>query len=442
METTVPKKTKDFLIEFTNKGEIPVNAFKLLGASSKRGDSNKIGFYGSGLKYALAVMLREDIPFEVYSGAKRVDIGSRQTDFMDRKIRVMTINGEKTSITLEAGIDWEPWFAIREIYSNALDEGGTMKTVTAKKPEKDTTKIYVDPTAPQLQEVFGNWGMYFSTGRNIVDQNEYGKALAKIAGQTEFTVFRKGIRTYKNKSKSLFDYDLTQLDINESRVAKYSWQAKERSAQILAHGNIETVRRFIALSKDYANRNSYAEWENEFWDFVSARFTGAWLEAIGDRQLVPADQEGQFEVTQRHLVLPNRLIKKLKDFFGDALSVYGQDVGKYTVVKVEDMSSVEKELEKLNHAGFDFDIEDVFMVKFADKQHLGLAENGKVYISSDLLKPAGLIGLGPCLLEEIIHCKTGMSDNTRELQSYLIDAMYSLIEQATPKGATDVKEGL
>ena len=88
----------DFVL-FTNEGEIPVNAFKLLGASSKRGDSSKIGFYGTGLKYAIVLMLRENIPFKVFSGTSEIKISKRSTKFLDQKIDVMTVNGEKTSIT-------------------------------------------------------------------------------------------------------------------------------------------------------------------------------------------------------------------------------------------------------------------------------------------------------------------------------------------------------
>src|SRR5207302_1267275 len=105
---------------------VPVNAFKLLGASNKRGDSAKIGYFGTGLKYAIAVMLRQGIEFKVFSGTKEIKIGQRNTKFLDSTVAVMTVNGEKTSITLDAGIDWQPWFAIREIYSNSIDEGGTM----------------------------------------------------------------------------------------------------------------------------------------------------------------------------------------------------------------------------------------------------------------------------------------------------------------------------
>ena len=46
-----------------NKGIIVEEAITLLGASSKRDDDSKIGYFGSGLKYALACFLRNNRKF-------------------------------------------------------------------------------------------------------------------------------------------------------------------------------------------------------------------------------------------------------------------------------------------------------------------------------------------------------------------------------------------
>jgi hypothetical protein len=42
-----------------NKGEIDINALILMGGTTKREDESKIGFFGSGNKYAIALLLRE-----------------------------------------------------------------------------------------------------------------------------------------------------------------------------------------------------------------------------------------------------------------------------------------------------------------------------------------------------------------------------------------------
>ena len=54
-------------IKIESKGNIDPQAFVLLGASTKRDDESKIGFFGSGLKYSIAYLLRNNIEFKVFS---------------------------------------------------------------------------------------------------------------------------------------------------------------------------------------------------------------------------------------------------------------------------------------------------------------------------------------------------------------------------------------
>jgi len=47
------------MITFENDGEIDLRAISQFGINVKTGDS-PIGFFGTGLKYALAVLMREE----------------------------------------------------------------------------------------------------------------------------------------------------------------------------------------------------------------------------------------------------------------------------------------------------------------------------------------------------------------------------------------------
>ena len=58
-------------LKISNKGNIDINAFRLMGASTKRG-SDKIGFFGSGLKYGISTLLREGIGLRVFSGIEEI----------------------------------------------------------------------------------------------------------------------------------------------------------------------------------------------------------------------------------------------------------------------------------------------------------------------------------------------------------------------------------
>src|SRR5690606_23195208 len=101
-----------------------VNAFTLIGATTKRDDNTKIGLYGSGNKYAISALIRNNIDFRVFSGDNEIRFSTKETTFRDKNFSIITINGKDTSLTTNmGGEDWDDPFApIREIYSNALDE--------------------------------------------------------------------------------------------------------------------------------------------------------------------------------------------------------------------------------------------------------------------------------------------------------------------------------
>lgn len=411
---------------FINDGEIPVNAFKLLGASSKRGDSSKIGFYGTGLKYAIALMLREDIPFKIYSGKSEIKIGKRSTKFLDQKIDVMTVNGEKTSITLDAGIDWEPWFAIREVYSNTIDEGGSMKVGAEIEPEATKTKIYIDLTSEKLKDIFDNWNDFFTTSRIIQEKLAGGNILPKLPSNPYFTVFRKGIRAYHNKSHSLFDYDLRDLEINESRVAKYSWETEQGASKLLAKASLETILQFIHLGA-HTETKEYTEWQNSFWEYAGSSFDKDWLVAIDGRKLVPNDYAGRYDLTEATLVLPDKLLKRLKECFGRSIHIVGEDDEPYTLVQDVDRSSIEKSIQFLHASGLTFNKANVLVADFNDNSILGTADKNNVILSTRLLDDQKE-ALDTTLLEEVVHLKTGFGDSTRSMQDYLFKTVVYLLK--------------
>ena len=412
---------------FENDGEIPVNAFKLLGASSKRGDTSKIGFYGTGLKYAIVLMLREGIPFTVYSGLSEIKISKRATSFLDQKIDVMTVNNEKTSITLDAGIDWEPWFAVREIYSNTIDEGGSTKVGATPEAMAGKTRIYVDYSHEKLKDIFDNWNDYFTTSRTVLEKMAHGNILPKLPSNPYYTVFRKGIRAYSNKSHSLYDYDLDLLEINESRVAKYSWQTEERASKLLAKAGLDTIKAFMHLGSHTTTRE-YVEWQSSFWEYTGAMFSKDWLTAIDGRKLVPYDNAGRYDLSEATLVLPDKLLKRLKECFGRAVHVVGEDDEPYTIAEDVDMGKINASMDLLQSAGLTFNRSLVHVADFSDNSILGTVDKGKVILSTRLLGDMSN-QLDETLLEEVTHMKTGHGDCTRSMQDYLFRTIVYMIKK-------------
>ena len=212
-------------IEIKNKGEICKNAFILLGATNKRGNNTKIGFFGSGLKYGIAVLLRNQIPLKVFTGKKEIKISTRKVIFRDMEFNNIYIEDEKTSLTLEMGIDWKIWQAIREVYCNAIDESNSVvKVVEEVIPEQDKTSFYIGLT-DQTKEIIDNWNKYFCTDRkDIVSENMDWQVFQP---SDQFILYRKGIKCLNSRQTSLYDYNLDKIEINESRVVVYNWEVNE-----------------------------------------------------------------------------------------------------------------------------------------------------------------------------------------------------------------------
>ena len=217
-------------LKISNQTLIEPNAFKLLGACTKRDDATKIGYFGSGLKYGIAVLLRKNIDFVVYSGLQKIDISLKSEIFREKAFNVIHIAGEKTSLTTDMGIDWELWQAIREVYCNALDETNSHHCIINEIcPKENETAFYISLENKDMADLIQKWDTYFSFNRRMLVGDE-NKIFDSISDKVN--VYRKGIRCYDEFYASLYDYDFDNISINESRVVKWGWEVKEKLAEL------------------------------------------------------------------------------------------------------------------------------------------------------------------------------------------------------------------
>lgn len=214
-------------ITIKNKGLIVEEDLFLIGSSTKREDDSKIGMFGSGWKYALAWFLRNQCTITIYSGTTKIDINTVTVNHRNMKVKVITINGKQTSLTTEMGMKWTGWMAIREVIANAIDEGEFQLEIDGSlQPSEDTTTIYIGVN-DELKEVINNYDNYFSFNRKdgIVFTNTYrdGDVTFYLKDTLSgMNVYRKGIKCFEDNVKNTyFDIDISNADINESRLCDY-----------------------------------------------------------------------------------------------------------------------------------------------------------------------------------------------------------------------------
>ena len=431
---------KNKFIKIESKGIIDTQAFILLGASSKKTDNTKIGFFGSGLKYSIAFLLLHEIKFKVFAEYKEIIFGTEKTNFRNQDFDVIVIDGVKSNMSTEMGFSWKPWFAIREIYCNAIDEGDSNISIVDKEdclPVEDKTTFYIECTN-ELSDIIKNWDLYFSENREdlVYSDSELNQI---YTGGDKLIIYRKGIQCMFNaEQKTIFSYDMSWVKINESRVIENDWDFRYKLKEFLQKIKDKKI---IAQILNKINDS----WESDFyWDHSSSLYSDVWLSVIGDKVLVPQENAGFWiemikEYPDRYLFLPNKMISGLKDRFLDDIRVIGDtdgvkgngDFRHIKELNKKQQSLLDDSISFLKTAGYDIKHE-IKVGEFSVANRLGQALNDKILLSTKLFD-LGKKQIVAVLIEEQEHLQTGFSDETRQFQNHFINKYVSALEELTGK---------
>ena len=128
------------MLYFHNPGEIDIRGATVAGLSAKEGDT-PIGFFGTGLKYALATALRFKCQVIIHSGTKTHIFWLKNETIRGKPfdtIQMQTDRGDFVDLgfTTELGKTWELWMSYREFLCNALDEGASFSEAGFETSEK------------------------------------------------------------------------------------------------------------------------------------------------------------------------------------------------------------------------------------------------------------------------------------------------------------------
>lgn len=443
---------KKFIL-IQNDGEIETNSFELIGASTKRSDSTKIGFFGSGLKYSIAYMMRKGIGFKVFSGSNEINFSTIKESLKGQEFERICINGNPTSYTTTMGPTWkEDWFVLREIYCNALDENGCqiIKETEDINPSEGKTRIYIEMT-DALKQVSGNWDTYFSEDRTPLftsDSNIYTCFLGHednginhqsimVYPKTEGVLYRKGIRVYSNK-RYLYDYGCAGVNINEDRTAKNPNGLHYGLFGLVATlSNEEYVKSVLRSSEDI-------DTAEEFYALSTGdkqnRFSQKWVKFSNENLLVVREISGRYaeEINKSKkecFQLPSLFARELKKAYPECkIMGMGSVIGDVSANKIEPtpkmlflLKEVMASLEEMNYkVPFDVDV-----VQFDEDNVMGKAdmENKRILIA-DTTFDMGRREIAMTLMEETEHLKSGKEDETRAFQTHIFSQWLTSMENA------------
>lgn len=379
---------------FTNPGIIDPIAMLTFGVSAKANDT-AIGMFGTGLKYAIAVLLRNGYQIDIYAGADVYKFTSETMTIRDKEFGLVNMNDRSVNFTTDLGKFWEPWMAVRELASNALDEGG--EYFMADGWVKDPTGTTIVVHGRDVFNLYGELSKVFIKTQPIVK----GTWVNIHAGNSNWIYYR-GIRAIQLDKPSLYTYNiLSEMTLTEDRTIKYGWDA---SAQISYEVNNlqdrHMMARIISPPDDTMERG------------ISYHINPSDLL----KEIV-----GELMAAMMHVPPSLRALCKLS-------TVEILSSRKPMDLDAIDTVRLKKAIDFAKQIGFKVDTYPIIPTQHLGDSVLGMAIDRKIYISDRVLHMGTKMLVGT-LIEEYLHISENVDDCTRTMQNLLMDTLCSLGER-------------
>lgn len=257
-------------------GLIDIRSFTVMGMSAKPKTDTPIGMFGTGLKYAIAVLVRAGARPVLWIGRDRYEFFCEPTQFRGSDFQLVRMRHRKWGglrqtthnlpFTTEYGRNWKMWMAYREIESNTRDEGGETFLAVL---ERETTDKWL--------RVHDHGQEYIELGQEgyttiVIDHPEYTAAhedmdsvflptSARVADASSIVdvilepsqqIYRRGLRALDASKPAVNTYNfLGNIELTEDRTIKSEYMARYMLAShLLTSENEDVIRSVITCDED------------------------------------------------------------------------------------------------------------------------------------------------------------------------------------------------
>jgi len=392
----------DYVV-FKNKGELDMRAVRTFGMSAKEND-NPIGYFGTGLKYAIAIALRNNCEFQILSGRHSYKLHSAKVSLRGKSFDNVMMNSEELAFTTELGKNWDMWQAFREVYCNCIDEGGeTFLVDKIPRVEEGFTQIVVD----------GAFVKHFHDRHEIVLPKM--TVVASITNNVEMCdvpskhIYYRSVRVGDLDKKGLFTYNFTNgVTLTEDRTLNYqSYEIGMLKYTILGCKDKKIIRKALLAPADTL------EMGLNYSSTSPHHASDAFLDVMSE--LYEANEDGVNITALDFYVRATR-----KDNLKNLVSVELTQVEKLQLNRVKTVCA--DIFTKFRNYPI-LCVEDLGTTTMA----LADTDNRRIVLSKRCFE-RGTKYLLSTVIEEYMHLVTGYNDHTRELQTHLFDTICTLVE--------------
>lgn len=390
------------MIVFQNKGLIDLDAAFTMGVNIKD-TNNPIGHFGTGLKFAIATLLRDGAVVGIWRGKESIELTARPKIIRGCQVDMVWANEQQLGFTTALGKSWQPWMAFRELACNTLDEGGKYwesdNLIEDEILKGDHTTIII--AGGGIENAYLERNTIFTHGAPVYRS----KRIEIRNGETNFIYYR-GVRVGILEAPSKYTYNiLQQIELTEDRTFKYNFQILDAIGSGLAECDhkdvLETV---LKCGEKYIEHQisipQHASHSDEFKD-------------------VSASLRKDVSTT----IVANPSAMKIARIF--KLSELGPESA-INLPEVDQLK-LDSAIETLTFAGYDIKKYDIIIVDDLGEGVYGMAKENKIFIAKVAFNK-GSKEVAATLLEEWAHIETGYGDMTRSLQTWLFDQILCQIE--------------
>lgn len=381
---------KEMPIYFANDGHLDLDVIRTMGVSVKKTE-NPIGFFGTGLKYAIATLLRTDHKISLFTNGETIEFFTKQKEIRGETFNMIMMGDEQLGFTTDLGKNWEVWQAYRELYSNTVDENGIVSGVFV---EKDTV---FSVRGPQIADVHAERGKIFLQNQPWI----VGDGVEIYRGKSEYVYFR-GVRVHKLMKPSRFTYNLTcHMMLTEDRTLASVYDMNYKLGTRLPR---------------IADREFTDKLVDPSWDGLESQIDFSDCLDPSDEFLDSIEkfrEDAHLRESNRNMLKRHRNVSDYEMFQLD--SKQSEMVAEACYLLRAKLNAV------VNPSDFTF-VENLGPGVYA------MVKDGKMVITRQCLAN-GLDFLAITMYEEWIHDKMGYHDESRGMQQFLFDKILELIKR-------------